>query len=58
MDLSARVPFIHPTRGTLSDVAGRLMVTAPNTNGSAAGVGLSARLVAALKRQTAQQAVE
>ncbi|MFN2497002.1 MAG: hypothetical protein ABR608_14015 [Pseudonocardiaceae bacterium] len=29
MDLSARVPFIHPTRGTLSDVAGRLMVTAP-----------------------------
>ncbi|MGH3915470.1 MAG: hypothetical protein ACRDTC_18995 [Pseudonocardiaceae bacterium] len=36
-----------------SDVAGRLMFTAPKTKGSAANVGLSARVVAALKRQAA-----
>jgi integrase len=58
LDLNARVLFIHPTRGTLSDVAGRLMFTAPKTKGSAAGVGLSGRVVAALKRQAARQAVE
>ncbi|MGQ0776791.1 MAG: site-specific integrase [Pseudonocardiales bacterium] len=58
IDLAARVLFIHPTRGNLSDVAGRLMFTAPKTKGSAAGVGLSGRVVAALKRQAARQAVE
>jgi len=34
------------------------MFTAPKTKGSAAGVGLSSRVVAALKRQSARQAVE
>ncbi|MBV8539080.1 MAG: site-specific integrase [Pseudonocardiales bacterium] len=58
VDLDARALFIHPARGTLSDVAGRLMFTAPKTKGSAAGVGLSGRVVAALKRQAARQAVE
>jgi integrase len=58
LDLDARVLFVHPTRGTLSDVAGRLMFTAPKTKGSAAGVGLSPRVVAAFKRQAARQAVE
>ncbi|MGH4009778.1 MAG: site-specific integrase [Pseudonocardiaceae bacterium] len=58
LDLPARVLFIHPTRGTLSDVAGRLMFTAPKTRGSVAGVGLSSRVVAALKRQSARQVVE
>ncbi len=58
VDLIARVLCVHPTRGTLSDVAGRLMFTAPKTKGSAAGVGLSARVVGALKRQAARQAVE
>ena len=58
IDLIARALFIHPTRGTLSDVAGRLMFTAPKTKGSAAGVGLSSRVVDALKRQSARQAIE
>jgi integrase len=58
LDLAARVLFIHPIRGTLSDVAGRLMFTAPKTKGSAAGVGLSARVVAAFKRQSGRQAIE
>lgn len=58
VDLDARVLFVHPLRGTLSDVAGHLMFTAPKTKGSAAGVGLSARVVDALKRQSARQAVE
>lgn len=58
VDLAARVLFIHPTRGTLSDIAGHLVFTAPKTKGSAAGVGLSTRVVAALKRQAARQAVE
>jgi len=34
------------------------MFTAPKTKGSAAGVGLSSRVVAALKHQSARQAVE
>jgi integrase len=55
LDLVARVLSIHPVRGTLSDVAGRLMFTAPKTKGSAASVGLSARVVAALKRQAAER---
>lgn len=58
VDLTARVLSVHPHRGTLSDVAGRLMFTAPKTMGSAAGVGLSARVVAAFKRQAERQAVE
>ncbi|MGH4013151.1 MAG: site-specific integrase [Pseudonocardiaceae bacterium] len=58
LDLPARALFINPTRGALSDVAGRLMFTAPKTKGSAAGVGLSSRVVAALQRQSARQAVE
>jgi integrase len=56
VDLGARALFIHPTRGTLSDVGGRLMFTAPKTKGSAAGVGLSARVVAAFERQRSRQA--
>ena len=58
VDLTARVLVIHPDRGTLSDVAGRLMFTAPKTKGSAAGVGLYARVVAAFQRQATRQAVE
>jgi integrase len=58
LDLTARVLFIHPARGTLSDVAGRLMFTAPKTKGSSAGVGLSARVVAALERQRSRQILD
>jgi len=58
VDLDGRTLTVHPTRGTLSDVAGRLAFTAPKTKGSAAGVGLSARVVAALRRQAARQAIE
>ena len=54
--IGARALFIHPTRGTLPDVGGRLMFTAPKTKGSAAGVGLSARVVAASERQRSRQA--
>jgi integrase len=57
VDPSVRALFIHPTRGTLSDVGGRLMFTAPKTKGSAAGVGLSARVVAAFERQRSRQAL-
>jgi integrase len=57
IDLGARALFIHPTRGTLSDVGGKLMFTAPKTKGSAAGVGLSTRVVAAFERQAVRQAV-
>lgn len=57
IDLTTRVLMIHPERGPLSDVAGHLMFTAPTTKGSAAG-GLSTRVVAALQRQAARQAVE
>jgi hypothetical protein len=46
---------IHPDRGTLSDVAGRLMFTDPKMEGSAAGVGLSTRVVAAFKRQATER---
>jgi integrase len=58
IDLDTRVLLIHPDRGTLSDVAGRLMFTAPKTKGSAAGVGLSTRVIAAFQRQAARQAIE
>jgi integrase len=58
VDIAARALFIHPTRGNLSDVAGHLMFTAPKTKGSAVGVGLSARVVAAFERQRTRQAAE
>lgn len=58
VDTEARALFVHPKRGTLSDVAGHLVFTAPKTKGSSAGVGLSGRVVAAFERQRARQAVE
>lgn len=58
VDLEARVLQVHRKRGTLSDVAGRLVFTAPKTPGSSAGVGLSSRVVAALQRQRARQDAE
>jgi len=58
IDVPGRALFIDSRRGTLSSVAGRLEFTAPKTTGSAAGVGLSARVVAALLRQASQQEVE
>jgi integrase len=42
-------------RRTLSEVNGHLIFTTPKTKGSAAGVGLSSRVVAALQRQRARQ---
>lgn len=58
IDIEARALFIDPERGTLSDVAGHLMFTAPKTKGSAAGIGLSPRVVAALVRQASLQEIE
>lgn len=58
IDIDARVLFVDEKRGTLSSVAGRLEFTAPKTVGSSAGVGLSARVVAALMRQAARQQLE
>ncbi|MDT7709586.1 MAG: hypothetical protein QOG20_5193 [Pseudonocardiales bacterium] len=58
MDLDARTLSIDPDRGTLSDVAGHLGFTAPKTTSSSAGVGLSPRVVAALRRQKARHQVE
>lgn len=58
VDIATRTLHIDPKRGTLSDVAGKLVFTAPKTMGSAAGVGLSARVVAALVRQAARQELE
>jgi len=55
VDIGGRVLTVHPKRGTLSDVAGRLVFTAPKTKGSSAGVGLSARVVAAFERQRERQ---
>jgi integrase len=55
IDLDARVLHVDPERGHLSDVAGRLVFTAPKTDASAAGVGLSSRVVAALRRQRERQ---
>jgi len=55
IDTDARALFVHPKRGTLSDVAGHLVFTAPKTKGSSAGVGLSARVVAAFERQRERQ---
>ncbi|MET4611051.1 integrase [Rhodococcus sp. PvR044] len=43
-------------RQAVSDVGGKLVVGAPKTAGSAAGVGLSSRVVAALERQEQRQA--
>ena len=42
-------------RRTLSDVGGHLVVGAPKTRSSAAGVGLSLRIVLALERQRVRQ---
>ncbi|MFN2495395.1 MAG: site-specific integrase [Pseudonocardiaceae bacterium] len=58
VDTEARVLFVHPKRGTLSDVAGHLVFTAPKTKGGSAGVGMSARVVAAFGRQRQRQDVE
>lgn len=58
LDLNARVLHVDPERVHLSDVAGRLVFTAPKTDASAAGVGLSSRVVAALERQRARQDLE
>jgi integrase len=58
IDIDNRALFIDPKRGTLSSVAGRLEFGAPKTAGSAAGVGLSPRVVAALIRQAGQQEIE
>lgn len=58
VDIEARVLHVHPKRGHLSDVGGKLLFTAPKTSGSAAGVGLSARVVAAFERQRERQALE
>ncbi len=45
-------------RQAATEVDGKLVIGAPKTTGSAAGVGLSARVVAALKRQRERQLVE
>ena len=55
VDTDSRALTVHPKRGTLSDVAGSLVFTAPKTKGSSAGVGLSARVVAAFERQRRRQ---
>jgi integrase len=55
LDLDARVLFV---RRTLSSVNGRLVFTAPKTRGSAAGVGLSPRVVASLRVQRNRQDAE
>lgn len=56
IDVEARSLWIDPKRGNLSGASGRLAFTAPKTTGSAAGVGLSGRVVAALTRQAERQA--
>lgn len=58
IDIEARTLMINPERGTLSSVAGRLEFTAPKTTGSAAGVGLSTRVVGALMTQAVAQQAE
>lgn len=55
IDLNRRTLVV---RRTLSDVNGHLIFTTPKTKGSAAGVGLSSRVVAALERQRARQDAE
>ncbi|WP_158546741.1 site-specific integrase [Halopolyspora algeriensis] len=55
VDIEGRVLHV---RRTLSSVGGHLKVTVPKTKGSKAGVGLSGRVVDALKAQSARQAVE
>ena len=45
-------------RQAATEVAGKLVIGAPKTTGSAAGVGLSARVVVALKRQRERQLFE
>jgi integrase len=58
IDIENRALYVDPKRGTLSSVAGRLEFTAPKTVGSAAGVGLSPRVIAAFVRQAGLQEVE
>jgi integrase len=58
VNIAERTLVVDPKRGTLSDVAGRLVFTAPKTRESAAGVGLSARVVAALIRQAERQQLD
>ncbi len=45
-------------RRSVTDVGGKLVIGAPKTKGSAAGVGLSCRVVAALERQRERQVFE
>lgn len=55
VDLDRRVLRV---RRSVSDVGGRLIIGKPKTAGSAAGVGLSDRVVAALQRQRERQVFE
>ncbi|MDP9460865.1 MAG: site-specific integrase [Actinomycetota bacterium] len=55
VDLERRVLRV---RRSVTDVAGRLVIGKPKTAGSAAGVGLSPRVVAALQRQRERQVFE
>lgn len=55
VDLDGRVLHV---RRTVGEIGGRLVYTAPKTTASEAGVGLSRRVVEALKLQQARQAVE
>lgn len=55
VDLERRVLRV---RRSVTDVGGRLVIGKPKTAGSAAGVGLSPRVVAALERQRERQVFE
>ncbi len=55
VDLERRVLRV---RRSVTDVGGRLVIGKPKTAGSAAGVGLSPRVVAALQRQRERQVFE
>lgn len=58
VDVRARALWIDPDRRALSSVAGRLVFTAPKTVDSAAGVGVSQRVVDAQIRQAERQTAE
>jgi len=55
VDLDQRVLHV---RRSVTDVGGKLTIGTPKTKGSATGVGLSARVVAALERQRERQVFE
>jgi len=55
VDLDRRVLHV---RRSVTDVGGKLTIGTPKTKGSAAGVGLSTRVVAALERQRERQVFE